>query len=236
MTEVNMEQEKAKGLKMKELMEATGLPKSTVLHYVAQGLLPEPLRTGRNMAYYDPACVERAKFIKKVQGTYSFPLEKIKIMLAAMDDGEDIAPFVELDAVVFGTRRGPEKDQASFQEATGLTSDQVADLLAANLLLPLKEGVFTQDDIDAGRAFAACFSRGLHTNDLVFYAEAAKEVVDHEMHLRRRLTGHLPDDQDARITADLTRGARALRNYVMDRVFQRRVAHAKTLKDEGLLS
>ncbi len=225
-----------KGLRMRELMEATGVPKSTILHYVAQGLLPEPLRTGRNMAYYDPACVERTRFIKAVQGRYSFPLEKIKQLLAAIDRGEEVAPFVELDAVIFGAPGGREIDEAAFREATGLTHGQVSELLAAGLLLPLEEGSYRQDDIEAGRVFAAGFAQGLRASDLAFYARIAGEVVDHEMRLRQRLTGHLPDGQDARVTAQLTRGARALRNYVIDRVFQRRVAKARTLKDEALLS
>lgn len=226
-----------KGLRMKNLTEATGLPKSTILHYVAQGLLPEPVRTGRNMAYYDAACVERAKLIKRVQGTYSFPLERIKSLLESMDEGKDITHLVELDEVIFGTageRR--EVDQGAFQQATGLTTEQVSELIDANLLLPLRQGAFTQEDIDAGRAFAASFARGIRASDLAFYASLAKEVVDHEMRLRRRLTGHLPEGQDAQVTADLTRGARALRNYIIDRVFQRRVAAAMTLQDEALLS
>jgi DNA-binding transcriptional MerR regulator len=234
--EVNVAQGNEKGLKMKDLMVATGLPKSTLLHYVAQGLLPQPLKTGRNMAYYDPACVERAKLIKRVQGTYSFPLEKIKRLLDGMDNGEDVTPFIELDTAVFGAMSGPELDRASFQEATGLTFGQVEELLSAGLLLPLKEGVFTQEDVEAGRAFAGGFERGLRADDLLFYVKVARELVDYQMRLRQRLTGHLPDGEDARTTAELTRGARLLRNYIMDRVFQRRVAAATTLKDERLLS
>ena len=230
-----MERDK-NGLRMRDLVEATGVPKSTILHYVAQGLLPEPYRTGRNMAYYDAACVERTKLIKAVQGRYSFPLEKIKQVLAAIDRGEDVAPFVELDEVVFGVPTGREMDEAAFRGATGLDSEQISELLAEGLLLPLKEGVYRQDDIDAGRVFAAGLAQGLKASDLAFYAKIAGEVVDHEMRLRRRLTGHLPDGEDARVTADLTRGARTLRNYVIDRVFQRRVAKARTLKDEALLS
>jgi DNA-binding transcriptional MerR regulator len=224
------------GLRMRDLVEATSVPKSTILHYVAQGLLPEPYRTGRNMAYYDAACVERTKLIKSVQGRYSFPLEKIKQLLAAMDRGEDVAPFVELDAVVFGAPSGREMDEAAFREATGLKPEQVSELLAEGLLLPLDEGSYRQDDVEAGRFFAGGFSRGLQPSDLAFYVKIAGDVVDHEMRLRRRLTGHLPDGEDARVTADLTRGARTLRNYVIDRVFQRRVAKARTLKDEALLS
>ena len=56
------------------------------------------------------------------------------------------------------------------------------------------------------------------------------------MRLRQRLTGHLPDQQDAGVTAELTRGARVLRNYVTNRVFQHRVAAMKALKDEEVLS
>ncbi len=203
-----MEKSGKKGLRMKELMEATDLPKSTILHYVAQGLLPEPVRTGRNMAYYDPACVERVKFIKTVQGKYSLPLERIKKMLQSMDEGRDATPLAELDAVIFGSTEGRKLDQRAFQQATGLAEGQVSELLRANLLLPLKEGSFTQDDVDAGRIFAASFARGLRTSDLAFYATMAREIVNSEMRLRQRLTGHLPEGQDAHETAELTRGAR----------------------------
>ena len=224
------------GLKMKEVTAATNLPKSTILHYVAQGLLPEPTRTSRNMAYYDPVCVERAKFIKTIQEKYAFRLEKIKKLLEAREAGQDITPLVELDAVIFGTSQQPEMDEKAFRRATGLTAGQIAGLLAEGLLAPLEEGRYRQDDVQAGKAFAASYAHGLHAADLAFYVRIAKEVVDQEMRLRRRLTAALPENEDARLTADLTRSARLLRNYVIDRVFQRRVAAAQSLKDEALLS
>jgi DNA-binding transcriptional MerR regulator len=221
---------------MRELTGATGLPKSTILHYVAQGLLPEPVRTGRNMAFYDPECVERARYIKEVQNTYAFPLEKIKRLLQSRDEGKDPAALIELHAVVFGANEGVALDEKAFGRATGLTARQVAELLEAKLLIPLEKGIFRQEDIDAGKGYAAAFALGLKSSDLAFYPSIAKELVDQEMHLRERLTRHLPDDQDARLTTQLTRGARALRNYVIDRVFQHRVAAAKTLKDRQTLS
>jgi DNA-binding transcriptional MerR regulator len=220
-----------KGLRMRELAEATGLPKSTILHYIAQGLLPEPVRTGRNTAIYDPASVERAKYIKTIQGTYSFPLDKIKKLLLSRDEGKDVTSLVELNAVVFGASEGEAIDEEAFRKATGLTTEQVAELLETHLLLPLEPGLFNRDDINAGRIFAVAYERGINASDLAFYASIAKELVDQEMGLRERLTGHLPDDEDARMTAELTRGARALRNYVIDRAFQRRVANARTLKE-----
>ena len=45
-------------------------------------------------------------------------------------------------------------DQRAFQRATGLTTEQVSELIEANLLLPLEKGAFRKEDIDAGRVFA----------------------------------------------------------------------------------
>jgi DNA-binding transcriptional MerR regulator len=224
-----------KGLRMKELTEATGLPKSTILHYVAQGLLPAPVRTSRNMAFYDAACIERATYVKALQSTYSFPLEKIKKLLSLRDEGKDTTWLMELNTAVFGTSGGAALDEEAFRHATRLTAPQVSGLLEAHLLIPLEEGSFRQDDVDVGRVYAGAFALGLGPSDLAFYTAVAHELVDREMSLRRRLTSHLPDEQDARLTTELTRGARILRNYVMDRVFQHRVAGAKTLKDEEAL-
>ncbi len=222
-----------KGLRMKELAGATGLPKSTILHYVSQGLLPEPVRTSPNMAFYDPACVARAQYIKEIQSRYSFPLEKIKKLLALRDAGEETASLIELNRVIFGAAEEQPLNEEAFRKATGLTADQLSELLAARLLMPLEKGAFGHDDVEAGRVYAGAFSLGLRASDLAFYAAAAAGLVELEWNLRRRLTKDLPDEADARTTADLTRGARTLRNYVIERTFQHRVAASTTLKDEG---
>ena len=46
-------------LKMSELVEASGVPAATIKHYLREGLLPEPIKTSRNMAWYRPETVER---------------------------------------------------------------------------------------------------------------------------------------------------------------------------------
>lgn len=226
----------ATGLRMKELAEATGLPKSAILHYVAQGLLPEPVRTGPNMAYYDPVCIERIRFIKTMQNRYAFPLGKIKTLLARKDEGKDIASMVELGEMIFGSSDGALLDEAAFCDATGLSSEQVLSLTEKGLLLPLEEGRYNEQDVAIGKIFAQGLALGITASDMAFYAVAAKRIVDEEMRLRARVTAHLPEDQDAGLTRRLVQSARATRNYVIDRTFQRRIAAAGDLKDEGLLS
>lgn len=224
------------GLRMKELAEATGLPKSAILHYVAQGLLPEPVRAGPNMAYYDPVCIERIKYIKTIQSRYAFPLGKIKMILARKDQGQDVVPLIELSETIFGSAEGVPLDEAAFCDATGLSSEQIETLIENGLLLPLEPGEYNGQDVTIGRIYAQGLALGIAASDMAFYAVAAKRIVDEEMRLRARFTAHLPEDQDAGLTQRLVQAARATRNYVIDRTFQRRIAASGHLKDEGLLS
>ncbi|MHB8069943.1 MAG: MerR family transcriptional regulator [Desulfobaccales bacterium] len=210
---------------MRELVAASGVPKSTILHYLNEGLLPPPVKTGRNMAYYDPSCVERLNFIKFLQKKHRLPLEEIKEILQGPQPGREFLAFQELNAVIFG--RQPEAgellDQKAFCQTTGLSAGGVKELLAAGTLLPLQVGKFDQEDVAVGRLLQGSLVSGLTPGDSRFYHRLAEEIVDHEMALRERLTSHLPLEQDAILTLELTRAARALRAYVIDRVFQHRV-------------
>jgi DNA-binding transcriptional MerR regulator len=226
---------KPDGLRMKELTTATGLPKSAILHYVAQGLLPEPVRTGPNMAYYDPACIERIEFIKSMQEKYAFPLSKIKMILAHRDEGADVASLVELSATIFGDAESSILSEAEFCGATGLKPAEVRKFIKYGLILPLEKGKFNQQDVDVCVNYAKCLALGLKVEDFIFYAEAAKLIVDREMRLRSKLTAHLPEEQDADLSRLLVMGARAVRGYVIERTFQHRVAKATDLKDAVLL-
>jgi DNA-binding transcriptional MerR regulator len=53
----------------------------TIKHYLREGLLPEPVRTSRNMAYYPPEFVERIRQIKQLQEERFMPLKLIRTVL-----------------------------------------------------------------------------------------------------------------------------------------------------------
>ena len=76
---------------MRELAEAAGVSAGTIKHYLREGLLPEPIRTSRNMAYYPREFVERVKLIKQLQEERFLPLKVIKEILED-GDGRATAP------------------------------------------------------------------------------------------------------------------------------------------------
>ena len=81
-------------LRMGELAEASGVPAPTIKHYLREGLLPEPVKTSRNMAYYPPEFVDRIKLIKQLQEERFMPLKAIKSVLD--EDPERARALVEL--------------------------------------------------------------------------------------------------------------------------------------------
>ncbi len=68
-------------LKIGELVRQAGVGRGTIQHYVREGLLPAPFKTQKNMAYYDPACVERIRIIQRLRETRYLPLAEIRRVL-----------------------------------------------------------------------------------------------------------------------------------------------------------
>ncbi len=69
-------------LKVSQVARATGVSTSAINYYVRIGLLPPPLKTHRNMAYYDPSYIQMINYIKRLQLQKHLPLERIKEIMA----------------------------------------------------------------------------------------------------------------------------------------------------------
>ena len=221
------------GLRMKALVEATGVPKSTILHYLHQGLLPEPVKTSHNMAYYDPQCINRIRYIQNLQRRHRLSLSEIRQMLEARGQDADLSVYVELHDIIFGqTSHNGLLDETAFSRETGLSISQLQKLLRTRLLMPLTKGLFDQDDIRMGKLYTSLLETGLEIEDLNYYTELGDRIVDHEMKIRRRLTHHLPLEQDAAVSLKLVKDARMTRSYIIDRLFQHRVASMRDLKED----
>ncbi len=72
-------------LRMKELVAQTGASREAIRFYINEGLLPEPQKTSRNMAWYSPEHVSRVRYIRALQEEHYLPLKAIRAVL----DGED---------------------------------------------------------------------------------------------------------------------------------------------------
>ncbi|MFO7707417.1 MAG: MerR family transcriptional regulator [Desulfobacterales bacterium] len=217
---------------MNQIMEATGLPKSTILFYAGQGLFPAPRKTSPNMAYYDPVCIERIRLIQQMQERHRLTLTEIKRFLEDREKGPGLKVYLRLNQEIFGPE-SPRRllDAEAFCRETGFSAGRLEELLQARVLLPLEAGRYDPEDVEMGRMLRDAFGLGIQAQDLAYYADLGDKIVDREMALRNRMTGALPDPQDAAATTQMVKSARMCRAYIVDRLFQHRVAAMKNLKD-----
>ena len=195
-------------LKMKELAEASGVSAGTIKHYLREGLLPEPVKTSRNMAYYPPEFVERIRLIKQLQEDRFMPLKVIKSMLD--DDPERARALVELEDRIL--ERALAGDQARVSAAElrrrcELPQEVLDRLGELEVLSPSSRG-YGQRDVEIVEAISRFRADGYDERigftvyDTLRYKRALEELVKEEVQvLMDRLAGELDPDRAAELIA-----------------------------------
>jgi DNA-binding transcriptional MerR regulator len=117
-------------LKMRDLERATGVTREAIRFYIREGLLPEPVRPAKNVAYYDQSFVERIKLIKDLQQKRFLPLHVIKSIVA----GDEPPPPGEVEALLaLDGRIAPQAKDAAPAPAERLSA------LSERIGLPVRE-------------------------------------------------------------------------------------------------
>lgn len=105
-------------LKISEIAERAEVPVATVRHYLREGLLPEPVRTSRNMAYYPPEFVDRIRVIKQLQEERFMPLRVIRELLEREHtDPQRLRAMLEFEDRILNRALVSERQRLSADEA-----------------------------------------------------------------------------------------------------------------------
>ncbi|MGD8316116.1 MAG: MerR family transcriptional regulator [Myxococcales bacterium] len=161
--------------RMKDLCEATGLPRQAIHFYIQQGLLPPGRKTGRNMAWYTDEHIERLRLIRKLQHEQFLPLKAIK----ALFDGEDGVFSPRQHAFLAGVKEElAESLKTSEDRRPTLTPEQIAD----------KTGI---DARDVERAFELGLVGGARAHGSLRIAAADAWIF--EVFGKVRAAGFTPD-------------------------------------------
>jgi DNA-binding transcriptional MerR regulator len=184
-------------LRMRELAEASGVPAPTIKHYLREGLLPEPVKTSRNMAYYPPEFVDRIKLIKRLQEERYLPLKAIKDVL-------DLRERSRTSAAEVRKRYGVPKE----------VLDRLAEL---EVLTPNSRGYSPSDvtiieAISRFRAGGYDEQIGFTVYDTLRYKVALEELARQEVDVvMERLAGEVPPE---RVVEMLEAGAEPLKDLI----------------------
>jgi len=175
---------KRKLLKMQELSQATGVSGGTIRYYVRQGILPKPVKTHKNMAYYDESYIERIRAIKGLQKKRFLPLNIIKMIVGSRGpsmDSEQRQILREMDRPLFEDSLLGGNDQRMNREElsahAGVDPEQMEALEAMGLIEADAEGRFDQECVQIVEILSEIREIGL-TEELDFQAEHLQIHLD----------------------------------------------------------
>ncbi|HEY6549630.1 MAG TPA: MerR family transcriptional regulator [Solirubrobacterales bacterium] len=205
-------------LRMGELAEASGVPAPTIKHYLREGLLPEPVKTSRNMAYYPPEFVDRIRLIKQLQEERFMPLKAIKSVLD--EDPERARALVELEDRILDRALAGERTRTSaaqVRERYGVPKDVLDRLEKLEVLSPNSRGYSPSDikiieAITRFRAGGYDEQIGFTVYDTLRYKSAIEDLVREEVGMvMDRLAGEVSPE---RVVEMLEAGAQPLQDLI----------------------
>ena len=192
-------------LRISELAERSDVPVATIRHYLREGLLPEPVKTSRNMAYYPPEFVERIRLIKQLQEERFMPLRVIRDLLGR-DDGEPdrLRAMIDLEDRILERALAGERQRTPVDEVRrryDVPADVLDRLAELEVLTPDDAGYSPSDvqvieAISRFRAGGYDESLGFTVYDTLRYKRALEPLVAEEIRvLGERLAGEVETER-----------------------------------------
>ncbi|WP_054692887.1 MerR family transcriptional regulator [Syntrophomonas palmitatica] len=231
-------------MKISELVAASGVSKQTIHYYLREGLLSPPVKTSRNMAYYDDRHIAEISLIKELQEKRYFPLAVIKVIMDGRREGKDMDAADHLRAIdELFVGEGPDSSercltQAEFINETGLTESVVEILIEQGLILPnsnMNHGLFTGNDLLLGKSFKYLLDLGLKSEDLVIYGEYLRLIRTEVSLVHDRIIDN-PHKQPHPPLDDIKRGLDNIKLLLVKKAYRELILehrHAETEEERG---
>ncbi len=188
-------------IKMSELVKQTDTPKSTILYYIKEGLLPQPHKPKPNLHLYDEEMIERIHLISYLQKQFDASISEIKIIMESQafrfDQGFE-GIWRALD-ILMGASHIKTYTHAEVCEKCNISSEKLDEYLHRELLF-LRDGLFTDKEIEMIEILQTLEKLSADTMILDTYIQSAKTVAAKEVSAAHRLLDdHQPNGQNETI-------------------------------------
>jgi len=137
-------------LRIGQLAKIAGVSPPTIKHYVNQGLLPKPIKTSKNMAYYEQSCVHKIRLIKRIQKEKFLPLDVIKRLI---ESGESYDEELELGKAILKSHKVSPRSkpvrESQIERHTGYPLEKIRILEKERLVFPhVSDSIKEYDEVD----------------------------------------------------------------------------------------
>lgn len=176
--------------KISELVAKTGVPKSTILYYIREGLLPEAKKIKSNVHRYSDEHIELIHYIKYMKEEIGSSNEQIKFALQNQNQSLSssatmLQPLMNtLSAIPSDTRHFTKKE---FIEYFDVDAALLEELLNDGILLPLHENDYTEREGSIIKLVQYFNEVGINYDILKAYAHHAKALSELEYQMQTQL-------------------------------------------------
>lgn len=207
-------------MKLRELVNRTGVSRETIQFYLREGVLPKPRKRGRGQADYGEHYIELIDLIKDLQEKHFLPLAVIKKVLKRL---KKISPseehYFRMQSEFFSpvgyilTQTEVEGEEA-FLDKTGLGRKWLAAAEAWGVITPevsTGEKVFSSEDVAIGKVMVEMGQAGTGPKD-GFDPEVLRHYKDYLQKMVADLTKNFTDHLYGKISEEefAERGVRNL--------------------------
>lgn len=175
-------------IKMAQLMKETGETRSTLLFYVKEGLLAEPMKPKPNVHIYADDSIERVRLIKALQNQLHYTIQQIKSIFDVnhfdFENGVDVLlQKIELFTGVTERRYKTIEDALAVYDLDKQSIEYYID----EDILEIHDGYFNDSSWRVLQILSDLNKYSKNTKLLTSYVKAAKDLALMEFELGREL-------------------------------------------------
>lgn len=183
--------------KISQLVSMTGVPKSTILYYIREGMLPEAKKIKSNVHMYSDEHLELIKYIQYMKSSIGSSNDDIKVALKNKNSSlatsfTMIEPLMNTLSLVSKDEKYYTKDE--FLEHFKIDKKLLDKLLGDGLIIPLNDDEFTDKDIPVIKLVESFAKVGVEYEIIKQYALHAIEISKLERMMQQQLCGVRTDD------------------------------------------
>lgn len=176
--------------KMSEVVAHTNVPKSTILYYIREGLLPEAKKLKSNVHRYSDEHIELIRYIKYMQEEIGSTNEQIKFAL--QNKNQSLSSSFSMIEPLMNTLSSIPKGavhytKEQFLKQCNIDSKLLEQLLEEGILVPVNDDDFTEKEVSIIKLVISFNEAGVDYTILKEYVKHAQALSELESQMQMQL-------------------------------------------------
>jgi DNA-binding transcriptional MerR regulator len=202
-------------IKMSEVVKRSGVPKSTILYYIKEGLLPQPQKPKPNLHLYDESIVDRLHLISYLQKYFDTSIDEIKSILqsGAFDFSDGFRGIWETLDILMGTTYISTYSIEDVAQKLNIPKKQIDEYIQRELIY-LRDGCLTDKEIEIIEILLFIDELTDNCSIVDSYVDSAKAIATKEVDTAQQLLKSVEEQKQNSTFKSLLDTTLILKQYI----------------------